>query len=128
MDKTTLVNEYIEEGIRIIESVDQKSLDINAAMWFYLEDLDEWRLFIASPAVDDEGPKVVYSIVQSVLGEAELPFELTINDISIISPNHHLILLMKKAIKTGHGISGIRFSKNVIDNTLIEDAYIYRMN
>jgi hypothetical protein len=51
MDKTTLVNEYIEEGKRIIESLDQKSLDINAAMWFYLEDLDEWRLFIASHSV-----------------------------------------------------------------------------
>jgi hypothetical protein len=97
-------------------------------MWFYLEDLDEWRLFIASRDVDDKGSKEVYSIVQSVLGEAELPFELTKNDFSIISPNHHLILLMKKAIKTGHGISGIRFSKNIIDNILIEDAYIYRMN
>jgi hypothetical protein len=128
MDKTTLVKEYIEEGKRIIESLDQKSLDISAAMWFYLQDLDEWRLFIASPAVDDKGPKEVYSIVQSVLGKAELPFELTINDISIISPNHKLILLMKKATKTDHGISGIRFTKNVVDNTLIEDAYIYRMN
>jgi hypothetical protein len=128
MDKTTLVKEYIEEGKRIIESLDKKSLDINAAMWFYLEDLDEWRLFIASPAVDDKGPKGVYSIVQYVVGSAEIPFGLTINDISIISPKHHLILLMKKAIKTDHGISGIRFLKNVIDNTLVEDAYIYRMN
>ena len=67
MDKTTLVKEYIEEGKRIIESLDQQSLNINAAMWFYLEDLEEWRLFIASPVVDDKGPKEVYSIVQSVL-------------------------------------------------------------
>jgi len=67
-------------------------------MRLYLEDLNECHLCIASPAVEDKGP------------------------------NNNTILLMKYAIKTSHGISGVRFLKNIINTTVIEVAYIYMMN
>ena len=41
-------------------------------------------------------------------------------------PDAPVVALLRTAIRTGPGISGIRFKNNVIDGTLIEDAYIYR--
>ncbi|NIV68021.1 hypothetical protein GWN43_04130 [Candidatus Bathyarchaeota archaeon] len=47
--------------------------------------------------------------------------------ISVISTEHDLVKLLRAAIHTGPGISGIRFTGNVINGVFIDDAYIYRM-
>jgi hypothetical protein len=127
MDKTTLVEKSINEGKRLIESLDKAGLIINAAMWFYLSDTSEWRLFLASPLVDKDGPKKAYSSIQAILESLSPPSEISLKEISVVSPSHQIIRLLKIAIHTGPGISGIRFTQNVINNTLIEDAYIYRI-
>ena len=127
MDKTVLVEKNIDEGKRLIIGLDNTGFQVDAAMWFYLSDPAEWRLFLASPFVDKEGPKKAYSFIQSVLERLSPPSEISLKDISVLSPSHHLIHLLRIAIRTGPGISGIRFTQNVINNTLIEDAYIYRI-
>jgi len=53
---------------------------------------------------------------------------IPLKDIAVIDSNDPLIKLLRVAIKTGGGISGIRFTKNVINGTPIEDAYIYRIS
>ncbi|MBA7490512.1 hypothetical protein ES702_01050 [subsurface metagenome] len=127
MDKTVLVEKYIQEGKRLIEALDKAGFQVEAAMWFYLTDSDEWRLLIASPFVEKNGPKKAYSFIQSVLAQLSPSSEISLKDISVLSPKHHLISLLRIAIRTGPGISGIRFTRNVINSTLIEDAYIYRI-
>lgn len=127
MDKTALVERDIEGGERLIVGLDDAGFQVYAAVWFYLSDSDEWRLLLASPFVEKEGPKKAYSFIQSVLKRLSPPSEISLKDISVLSPSHHLIRLLRMAIHTGPGISGIRFTRNVIDNTLIEDTYIYRI-
>ncbi len=53
---------------------------------------------------------------------------ISLKDIIVLSPKDDPIALVAKMIRTGPGLSGIRFTKNVINNKLIEDAYIYRIN
>lgn len=127
MDKSALVEKHIEEGERVILGLGDAGFQVDAALWFYLSDSEEWRLLLASPFVEKEGPKKAYSFIQSVLEQLSPPSEISLKDISVLSPSHHLIHLLRIAIRTGPGISGIRFTRNVINNTLIEDAYIYRL-
>lgn len=127
MDKTVLVEKDIQEGKRLIEALDKADFQAEAAMWFYLTDSDEWRLLIASPFVEKNGPKKAYSFIQSVLAQLSPSSEIPLKDISVLSPKDQLISLLRTAIRTGPGISGIRFTRNVINNRLIEDAYIYRI-
>lgn len=127
MDKTVLVEKQIEEGKRLIEELDKTKFTVQAALWFYMADSDEWRLLIASPYVEKKGPKKSYNFIQTVLAKLSMPPEVSLRNISAIPPSHNLIRLIRVAIRTGHGISGIRFTGNVINNTLIEDAYIYRI-
>jgi hypothetical protein len=127
MDKTALVEKYIEDGKKLINGLDEKGFRLDAALWFYLTDSDEWRLLLASPFVEKEGPRKSYNVIQSVLEGLSPPSAISLKDISIVSPNYNLIQLLKIAIRTGPGISDIRFTRNVINNTLIEDAYIYRI-
>jgi len=45
----------------------------------------------------------------------------------VIEEKAPLYVLLRSAISTGPGLSGIRFSRNVINGQLIEDAYLYRI-
>lgn len=127
MDKTALEEKDIEEGKKLIAALDKQGLEIDAAMWFYSSDADGWRLLIASPLLERKGPKEAYTLMQSVLRRLSPPPRISLKDISVVSPSHPVIKLLRMAIRTGPGISGIRFTRNVINSTLIEDAYIYRM-
>ncbi|GAG05740.1 unnamed protein product, partial [marine sediment metagenome] len=108
MDKTVLVEKAIEDGKKLIEALDKADFQVEAAMWFYLPDSDEWRLFIASPFVETNGPTEAYGFIQPVLANLKLS-EISLRNISVLSPKHHLISLLKTAIHTGPGISRIRF-------------------
>jgi len=127
MDKTALVEKDIEEGKRLIEALDNAGFQVRAVLWFYLAESDEWRFVVASPLVERKGPKEAYAFVQAVLAQLLPPSGISLEEISVVSPEYDLIRLLKVAIQTGPGISGIRFTRNTINNTFIEDAYIYRM-
>ncbi len=127
MVKTVLVEKEIEEGKRLIQELDKSKFKVQAAIWVYMDDSDEWRLLIASPYVEKKGPKKSYNFIQTVLAKLSPPPEVSLRNISVVSPSDNLIRLIGVAIKTGAGISGIRFTGNVINNILIEDAYIYRI-
>ncbi|PXF60546.1 MAG: hypothetical protein C4B59_09175 [Candidatus Methanogaster sp.] len=127
MDKTALVERDIQEGKELVEALDETEFKVDASLWFYSSDSDEWRLLIASPFVEENGPKRSYGFIRSVLTRPSPPSEISLKNISVLSPKHQLIKLLKTTIHTGHDIAGIRFTRNVINNTLIDDAYIYRI-
>ncbi|HDN65521.1 MAG TPA: hypothetical protein ENF23_04380 [Methanosarcinales archaeon] len=127
MDKTALVERDIQEGKDLVEALDGTEFKVDASLWFYSSDSDEWRLLIASPFVEENGPKKSYGFIRSVLTRPSPPSEISLKNISVLSPKHRLIKLLKTTIHTGLDIAGIRFTRNVINNTLIEDAYIYRI-
>ena len=123
---TTLVKEWIEAGKRLTQALDEANFRFVASLWFYDPDTDDWRLIIASPLFDQEGPLGAYRAIQTVLDSLQQE-DLRLSNISVVSPDHHLIKLLRVALKTGEGISGIRFTRNRIKDQFIEDAYIYRL-
>jgi len=129
----TVVNDILtdamtEAGAELTRLLDQAGLEVRASLWLYMPDGNVWRLVIASPEVETLGPKKVYEKIQSVLSQRpEKRPRLGLKDISVVEPAHPLVSLLAKAISTGDDVSGIRFSRNVIDGQFIEDAYIYRM-
>lgn len=127
MDKASLVEEQIDDGKKLVEALDGAKVAVRAAMWFYYPEPNDWRLIIATPFLDDVGPMKTYELIQNVIEKSLPDLSIKLRNIFLVSPQNKLIKLMKAAIGTGKGISGIRFTGNVINNVLIEDAYIYRM-
>ena len=72
------------------------------------------------------GPKAVYAQVQKAM-KLSKETDLALDKIALMKADAPLLRLLRTAVKTGPGTSGIRFQKNMINGTLIEDAYIYRM-
>lgn len=128
MDKSILVEKNIEEGKYLVEALDRSKFNVEGALWYYYLKYNEWRLLLASPLVDEIGPKKSYNIVFSVIQDLNLS-SISIMDISVLSPKHRLIKLLKIALKTGpKDISKIRFTGNTINNEFIADALIYRLS
>ncbi len=126
--KESLSTEMISAGSELIRRLDEAGFDVSAAFWFYDQESNVWRFIIASPEVRAHGLKTTYKQVQSVV--AAMPEQqprIPLKDISVVDSNDALVSLMRVAIRTGDGISGIRFSRNIVNGVLIEDAYIYRL-
>jgi hypothetical protein len=128
MDKTILVDKDIEDGRILIEALDRSKFIVDGALWFYYANSDEWRLLLVSPLVDKIGPKNSYAVIQSVIEDLTPRIGISLERISVLSPRNDLIRLLRVAIHTDRGISGIRFTRNTINGVFIEDAFIYRLN
>jgi hypothetical protein len=124
--RNVLSDDMVKAGANIIQQLDRAKFTIDAAFWLHLPDSNQWRLVLASPEVGVHGPKKGYKRVQSALTKMLEP-RLSLQDISMMDSIDPLVLLLKNAIRTGPGISGIRFTRNTINGVLIDDAYIYRL-
>lgn len=127
MDKTTLVERDIEEGERLIRTLDSANIPVEAALWFYMAENDRWRLLIATPLVDEKGPREAYATIRRAIEQMLSSLAIRLSQISVVSPDDDLVQLLRAAIQTGPSISGIRFTGNVINGVFIDDAYIYRV-
>ncbi len=127
MVATTLDERLIKGGEQLLRQLDAAGVKVDAATWVYFSDKESWRLMLSLPSLTAQGPKAAYKEIQKALSKVkeELPFSL--GDVVVAMPDAPLIQLLRLAIRTDPGISHIRFSKNVINGQLIEDAFIYRL-
>lgn len=124
----TIFNDsLIKGGEHLLKRLDESNVTIDAALWFYFSDIQSWKLLLSLPDHIKHGPKSAYQAVQSAITELKEDLPFSLEDIGISKPEAPIFKLMRVAIKTGNGISGIRFSNNVINGQLVEDAYIYRL-
>jgi len=127
MDKTALVEQNINEGKKIVEALDKEGLFFPIAMWYFLPNNKEWRLYFGKDDLSQTGAREYYKQIQKVLNKISPKPDITVNDVTLIGMDSGLAKLIKTAIRTGKGISGVRFTGNVINGQLIDDVYIYRV-
>lgn len=124
----TLTDEMVQSGADLVKQLDARGESPDAALWLYFSDLQEWKLVLAEMKMSSQGPRAVYEAIREAL--SSMPKELkplSLELISVAKPDAPLIQLLSSAVQTGPGIGGIRFTNNVINGTVIEDAYIYRL-
>lgn len=120
--------EMIGFGANLVTRLDKLNVLVKGALWLLLPEPRVWRLIIATPEARTAGPKGVYRKIQSAIHKMspEDPI-VSIGDISVVDEKAPLFSLLRTAISTGPGIANIRFSRNVINGQVIEDAHIYRI-
>lgn len=127
--RETLSEQMIDAGKKLIEWLDESQSNVQAAFWLYLPDEKTWELMLISPLVGTDGPRSFYKrILEANKRAGESEPVISLHDIRVADTSNRLANLFNIAIPTGSGISGIRFSKNAINGTFIEDSYIYRIN
>lgn len=126
--KDFLSNEMISAGEELTRRLDKVQFEVTSSFWLYDPDSNVWRMTIANPQVEADGPARAYKKVQSVISRMpEDQPKIHLKDITVIDSKDPLISLLRKVVRTGKGISGHRFSRNAINGVWFEDAYIYRI-
>jgi hypothetical protein len=121
------LNAKFQEGKRIVEALDAAVIDLTGAFWFLLPPPVGWRLFLVSSIVDIQGTEDATMKVQAICSATQPPITMGTETFMVVSPTNSLPTIMKRIIRTGRGIAGIRVTGSVVDSLPIEDAYIYRM-
>ena len=128
MVEAQLTEQAIHEGGELVKALDAAGMSPDAAFWFFFPDVRAWKLVLAEIKLGSEGPRDVYKRIQRALATIEPePKTISLEDIAVAKPDAPIVAVLKRALRTGPGLSGIRFTQNVIDGVLIEDAYIYRL-
>jgi hypothetical protein len=122
---TNLDDKLIKDGEKLLKQLDTDCIFVDAILWFYFSETQKWKLLVSLPGIINRGPKIAYHTIQEALSRISVTFSL--DDVVVVQPDDPILKLLKIAITTSDGISGIRFSNNVVNGQLIQDAYIYRM-
>jgi len=121
-----LVERSIQAGRRLVDSLEMSGFRVVAAFWLLEPETLEWKLLICSPLVDVAGPRLAYQKIQQTL-KGLRGLALDLREIRAVGTDDQTVRLMQKATGASPGIADVRFRNSVIDGTLIDDAYIYRV-
>ena len=129
--KEQLTDAMVDAGGELTAKLDELGLSVTAAFWIFMPELNEWRLFFASPEVASQGSRSLYGRIREAIEqikEGATAASLSLANISLVDADADIIRLLKLVLRTGPGVvNRIRFTKNVIDGHFIDDALIYRV-
>ena len=122
-----LNDDRIKAGEELLRQLDYSGVQVDAALWFYLAEVGNWTLMLSLPGLIARGPRTAYKRVQKALSALPEEIAISLSDVSVAESNTSLFRLLRKAIGTRPGINRLRFTNNVVNGRLIDDALIYRL-
>jgi hypothetical protein len=126
MDKATLVEQDIEEGERLVDLLVKSGEKVPVALWLYNSDRGNWRLVLAVPQMA-RSPQEGYYFLQNVLKDIRPPVHLTLQDITLISPEAELTKNLLKERKSARALKGQFLSSIRIGDAFLDGAYLYKV-
>jgi hypothetical protein len=126
MATTALVSTDVEMGSELLKVLDEAAFPVTAAAWIYFPDDDEWRLVIRTPKVEKDLQGALRELAAVLDAKGDLRTRLDLSRVKLVPPKDKVLAAMASMVRVD-GISNIRFSRNVINGMLIDDALIYRL-
>lgn len=126
MAAAVLVDADVEMGRELLRILDETKFPVTAAAWIYFPDIEEWRLVIRTPKAEKNLQQALLELAVSLDERGDLRKRLDLSRVKLVPPKDKMLAAMGSIVKV-EGISSIRFSRNVINGVLIDDALIYRL-
>ena len=126
MASKVLVDREVEAGRLLLEQLDRQQISVKAAFWNYDVENERWRLVLAMPICDTQGPIAAYGKIQDALKQIPEAKRLDLNETNAANTRDILVEALCKLVRTGPGISSIRVTDSSANGVYIDDALIYR--
>ena len=125
-----LEERQIVAGERLIRKIEEVGGEVPGALWIHNPDIHEWRLFLAMPITDAQGPAAAMELVSQAIAllRAEGEHSLTRQIVSAVSVLHDAIWQFASAVGTGMELQRLRIQGMRINGHVIEDVLIYRLH
>lgn len=124
MDQGTLVENQIDDGLKLVELLAAAKFDVTAAWWVRTSEDGRWTLYIASKVVDESGTGDPYREVHRGLTTMSDPW-ISMSEIKVIGSTDPITKDVL-AIQARHpGGMPTRSRKSRLGDLAIEEVYIY---
>ncbi len=125
MVRDSLVGLDVEMGHRILGVLDAARFPVPVALWIRRGDEDKWRLLLATPLYDRLGPGRAYRKLVDTHWDTE--HDWVHSPVQLDSTRKPLIRALRQIFGKTASVSGMRFGGQMIGNTWVDDAYVYRI-
>ncbi len=124
---TTELVRLLDVGEKLVAALDRAGIEVKSALWVYDPEIPDWRLILSMPMVEEHGTDATYEAIAKVFRTAPVT-GLYLRQIELAGPREPLIVSLRRTIDTGPGIQDppIHIARTPVNDTLIEEAYIYR--
>lgn len=122
MAEDALVSSDLDRGADLVRALDAAKFPVVGAAWLYYPDMDTWKLVLATPKAMDL--RQAYTEIRRIAEQAGVESP-DLARIRLVPPTDPTIAALSQAIRI-EGLSGVRFSQNMINGIYVDDAYIYR--
>jgi hypothetical protein len=104
MDQAVLVERDVDIAGRVLEALSRTRMPVSFADWYYVPQLEEWQLVIATPWCDTKGPITAWSAFVNALESAGIHEEVPTRRVFLKSPNDPLVKSLEDEAREGmHG-------------------------
>lgn len=124
MDQSTLVEEQIDDGRRIVERFAADGNPVDAAFWVKTAEDGLWFLYIVSDIIEREGPAAAYRTVHGSLQQLGKTW-VSSSEIKIIGPENPIAKDVLALMARYPGRMATRFGGKSLGYVAIEQAHIY---
>jgi hypothetical protein len=125
MDQTTLVDEQIADGKRLLDRFREAGFPVTIAGWIWASERGRWHLYVASPVVEDEGIGAAYLRIHALVRQMPQPFSIGPFDVKAIRPKAPLAEAMLDLHRRHPGRSFFPFGGSQFGGVEVEGVYIY---
>jgi hypothetical protein len=123
-----LVKEDIERGKRLLQALDERGVHVQAAFWAYKPEANHYQLVFGSDDVESQGTMPLYGKIQDALETIPPGERVRFADVAVTSMSRGLVSHLRTQVTTpADAIEAHRFTDEVIDRELVEDALVYRL-
>ena len=132
MRLNVVTNDWLNQGWELILALDAEKFPLKAAFWSPVGESDEWRLFIASRLVEEEGPLTVYNLIDSVLPKltpraGPSIFKLSLSDTSALGLESRLFKELKSRVPAAIRKTAKKLNGDFGDLLTWDDKLVYRL-
>ena len=103
-----------------------KKFPASGALWLFQSESGEWHLLIATPRVDEIGPRKAYEELSDIT--RRIPADSTqLLRIELISPRQPFYQALRSVFGKTASMEGARLGNTQIGGMYIDDAYLYEI-
>jgi hypothetical protein len=127
VDTTTLVDELIEDGRKIVEQLPQDGFEVTAAFWLKAAEDGQWYFYIVSPVAESERLSDAYRRLHTLVRRMPQPLRIDPLEVKLIGPSNPIAkdVLAIHNRASGAKVSPIRWGGKQLGNVSVEEAYLY---
>lgn len=129
MGEKALVESQIADTAKLLEALDANSAGPTVAVWYFYEDIEEWRLIVAGPTYDALLPKqepVAYRKLAEALSASSLA-SVSVSDLKLLQTTSPLVQALRFLVRTPpNAAMRAHFSNTTLNGLFMKEMIIMR--